>query len=461
MREERRVLCKLIRTSSGKLFAYDGRTSRIITVKEGWLSRRGLSEAGEIAEALLAEGYLTKGGFPGAAWHLDYGAYRDRLEHSLSRLVLQTTRQCNLDCRYCVYSGNYGHMLPHAGEHMTEERMRGSIDFYARHSGASKRARITFYGGEALLRLEQIKTAVAYAKTVFSGKEVQFMISTNGLLLGEKVAWWLGENPEVSAAVTLNGPYQDVFRRDRSGAGSLGRIMENLRRLRADFPKVWENQISFLANASSEAELEPILRFYREELGRPPETVTMIQEDMGNETVRELLARQREEAAKASPGGREDLWRRYAKEEDPYLAALFRGDLRMIHHRDIFDGDEPAYVGSCLPLASKLFVRADGEFNICERVSDSLSLGNLKEGYREERLEALYRSMREYAERHCLNCWAQRLCMLCYQGMLDEKGNFRGEISPEWCGRMREDLESSLTHYCELGTRDLERLRSL
>ncbi len=459
--ETQHNLGKIIRTSSGKVFAYDGRTAKIITVKDAWISQKAVSEDEEILEALLEEGYLTSGSFPGAVWHSDYETYKSRLESSLSWLVLQTTRQCNLDCSYCVYSGNYRHMLPHAKEHMTEETMMQGIDFYARHSRSGERARIAFYGGESLLRFEQIKKAVAYAKKVISGKELRFVVSTNGVLLREDVARWLVEYPEVSVAVTVNGPGHDVFRRDRSGRGSLERIMKNLERIRNGFPSVWENQVSFLANAASEAELGSILQFYREKLGRPPSEIIPIQSDMGNEAIRKTLEDSRKSSGQGSAGGKEALWRAYAEEEDPYPGAVFKGGLKTIHNRDIFEPGEPAYVSSCLALTSKLFVRTDGEFNICERISDSLSLGNLRDGYRRDRLEALYSGMRERVEKQCMDCWAQRLCMLCYEEMIDENGNFRREIRSEWCGYMKEYIENNLIRYCEIAARDTGRLKRL
>lgn len=112
-------------------------------------------------------------------------------------------------------------------------------------------------------------------------------------------------------------------------------------------------------------------------------------------------------------------------------------------------------------MTSKLFVRTDGNFNVCERISDRLSLGSPADGYHERTVKSLYEQMRGYVERHCANCWAQRMCMLCYQELIDENGAFDDGAGRRWCMRMQSETEKNLRLYCEIAETDRERLKKL
>lgn len=340
------ILGRIIHTSSGNTWVYDGLSGKIMAVHtegDNRCTNRDQSDP-ELLRQLADAGYLQKGGFQNVRWLCDYQEYLERIEYSLPQLILQMTRQCNLDCQYCIYSGKYKHMLPHANEHMSDAVIRQSIDFYFAHSINAAKRRISFYGGESLLCFSQIKEAAAYAVAKDMAKEITFMISTNGMLLKGDVVQWISIHPEVSAAVTLNGPYHDMYRVRPNGEGSLAVIMENLRWIRKAYPDVWENQISFIANIASEAELTPLLQFYRTEIGRPPDTITVIRTDAGDESVSEMFS---EEVTKAFDEDR--LCQVYVKGEDSYLDAWFKGNLLTVHNRDIYDTDRTAYVSSCFP----------------------------------------------------------------------------------------------------------------
>ena len=143
-------------------------------------------------------------------------------------------------------------MEPHANQDMTEDILCRSIDFFAAHSGGRSQVTVDFYGGEALLCFRRVQEAIQYAKQVMPDRAILFRATSNGVLLDEHIAQFLKEHPEMRVLVTVNGPYHDRHRRDWAGNGSLGRIMDNLRRLRENFPDVWEHQIHFIANVPRE-----------------------------------------------------------------------------------------------------------------------------------------------------------------------------------------------------------------
>ena len=98
-------LAKIIKTHSGRVFVYDGLTSRIISVKQ-----KNFCHDDEIISKLIQRGLLNTGCLVAANWNISRTDYETFLSDKIPALVLQTTRSCNLRCDYCIYSGKYFHM---------------------------------------------------------------------------------------------------------------------------------------------------------------------------------------------------------------------------------------------------------------------------------------------------------------------------------------------------------------
>lgn len=101
-------------------------------------------------------------------------------------LTLILTLRCNLNCSFCpIEKKNLSLDLKTA---------QGAIDFFISSGGNSKK--IKLFGGEPLLKFNLIKDIVSYSdsKAKKSGKETKFIITTNGLLLDEKILNFLKEN---------------------------------------------------------------------------------------------------------------------------------------------------------------------------------------------------------------------------------------------------------------------------
>lgn len=448
-------MTQVFRTYSGQYLAYDGLSGQIITIHDSLLKNVESKDIKEtILSYLLGKGIIQPGGFRNVAWHRSYGDYRIEIEENIQELVLQLTRRCNLNCQYCVYSGNYAHMIPHSGENMSVDNICRSIDFYAAHSGRSAKASIAFYGGEPLLCQKEIQTAMDYARRVFRNKKLEFSVSTNGILLNRKAMEWLIKNPDIIATVTMNGPFQDKYRIDDTGRGSLACILKNFRLMKEEYPSVWDNQIQLIANISTEADIPELRSFYREKIGRNPVALTQIRPDMGNQIIQDIVASDIDEAPLIGKA----LRREYCEHSDSFLDVYFKAGISLIHGRELFKNNRTAYISSCMPLTTRLYVGAEGKFNICERVSDYLTLGDIKQGFDEEALRHIIEQVPVLVGQHCLNCWAQRLCLLCYQQMIGPAGKIT-DISEKWCEGMRQDILEKLKMYCEIAYSHPERLR--
>lgn len=367
--------------------------------------------------------------------------------HCLESLTLQLTRKCNLRCTYCVYSGNFMQMHAHADVSMDVTTIHKAIDFLETHSRENKRVSISFYGGESLLEFAKIKEAVAYAEETLSDRTVEFGIASNGILLNKTVACFLNDHPNVQIQVTLNGEQHDAFRKTDSGDGSLQIILKNIEQIREFYPQVWEKQVHFIANIISYRDILPLKDFYRVKVGKLPGLITRITTDGCNFDTKQTFEYSRDEDLQLEAELRET----YIKTNDPFLAKIFATQLQSIHERPILTESAGLAINpACSPMSHGIFVRTDGNINICERVTDSISFGNVYDGFNDSKIDALYDEMTHFVERNCMNCWAQHLCMLCFQQVIDETGRIKDTMPKNWCLLSREYALRDLQSYIEI-----------
>lgn len=450
------MTAKLFFVSGHGYYLYDGLTNRIITLGTDLKNNgEGLILEDELLSRFIENGVVADGVWNEINWRESFESLKDKYENGLESLILQMTRDCNLRCSYCAYSGNYRNMLPHSKDEMSEETICRSIDFFMEHSSKSHDIVIMFYGGEPLLRYKQIQMAVQYADKW--GRQIRYGITSNGVALSPEIAEWLHNHSNVYLTITLNGFKHDDYRRTIDGKGSLQFILDNIFYIRDFYPDVWEKQIRFIANIVSAQELLELREFYSRKIKKQPKMVSHVSFDYCNDEIKALFKREDTVDNEVM----EKLQMEYVQSEDSFLKALYDEKISMIHNRGICDEKEPGLLNSCMPMSWRLFVRTDGTFNMCEKVSDSVSLGNLTDGFNEERIEELYLQMKAFAQRNCQRCWAQRLCMYCYQDVLDEKGKFIDQFQAEWCERSRQSILRYLKLYVRIANQHPEKLSEL
>lgn len=433
----RESLFKFFSSFSGNHYVYDARCNRIIPLDPAAASRPGFSIE---VECRLGATFPYPF-FSDVKWEKSFAEFADKMDGSVSRLILQLTTSCNLACTYCVYSGNYAHMDAHSFKDMPHATILKALQYFRQKNRRCQDARIDFYGGEPLLRFQEIMQIHPYIRELFADKNLKITLTTNGLLLRGEVCQWLARSPEVTVFVTCNGPFQDDARVRRDGSGSLEELLDNLRTLREHYPDVWARQIRFIANVTGEDKIPALLTFYQEELGTLPSSVTGIRPLDGNDIIRDMI----------DYDSRDDSCRRhFAATGDPALGAVYGNAVYAIHNRRLGTPATAAVIGSCFPLTERLYVLPDGRFGICESASEHLTLGNVDTGPDWDRLRALYAKVHRLCFRQCSGCWAQRLCTLCLKEFVGPDGSVRTEIPPESCRDSRRHTLDSLRTYCTM-----------
>jgi sulfatase maturation enzyme AslB (radical SAM superfamily) len=113
---------------------------------------------------------------------------------------LCVTHDCNLSCVYCYQKHS-------AGEHMSLEVARQSIDWIFSHvPDYAEGVEIDFIGGEPLLEFPLIKEIVSYVCGKHSGIPFIFFATTNGTLLDDEMkAWFTAHRSCFSLGLSLDG----------------------------------------------------------------------------------------------------------------------------------------------------------------------------------------------------------------------------------------------------------------
>lgn len=122
---------------------------------------------------LKKRGYLKANNENIIVEHSALNTVSEYMNGNLRQLILQVTQNCNLRCKYCIYSGSYVNRT-HTKKRMSFEIAKQAVDFYFAHNINKDAGVISFYGGEPLLEMELIKKIVVYSEKLYEGKELRF-----------------------------------------------------------------------------------------------------------------------------------------------------------------------------------------------------------------------------------------------------------------------------------------------
>lgn len=151
-----------------------------------------------------------------------------------SGFMLQLTERCNMGCAYCHYKGAQADTVHGDCSLQTCDAF---VDFAIRES--ADRLRVTFFGGEPLLRPDLVRRVIEYGRAAAAraGKKIAFRLPTNGTLLDDSTGDFLAEM-DVGIVVSIDGPKEihDACRTFHDGTGSFERVYDNLVRFRYRHP---------------------------------------------------------------------------------------------------------------------------------------------------------------------------------------------------------------------------------
>jgi len=388
-------------------------------------------------------------------------AIEEKLRNELTALTLVVTEQCNLRCRYCVYSGMYHFERTHSSRKMSDKIALKAIDFFLNRCKNSRKVFISFYGGEPLLNFELIKKCVEYAsvRSKQIDKSLEYSITTNGTLLHGEILDFLIKN-KIGLVISLDGPkdIHDRYRTFPDGRGTFERIFQNLKVIKNREINYYRNYVIYNVTLVPPYNLFKIYEFfehYKDLFGdgqillinhiNPLNTDFFAKNNINLDE--ELVSFAFQEKVLLT----HFLNSLKQNEYKPALYSLFEEDFKSIHLRTLTPPfSEDFFMNHlCIPGQTKLLVDCEGKFYFCTNLSSTISIGDINSGFDFNRINQIIDKFLNVSQKDCCNCWAIRLCNACY--FYAAKGeDFDIEQKRKICEVIRKRLERAIKIYNEV-----------
>ncbi len=381
------------------------------------------------------------------------------VDQGMQQLVLTVTESCNLRCAYCLHGADLDWVREHGQERMSVETALQAAEYFLARCDGDQAPMISFYGGEALLNLEVVEAVIAAVRKHPRGAEAKFAIDTNGVLLTDEVIELVAQE-KIYVQISIDGPapIHDRHRRDVGGQPTFDRIMTNLENLlirdqsavdRLTFVVTLAPPVDLFAVADLFADFPPYAKTGNTK--QPNVTVNFVnlkgqdwQQDqeqaLGLPSVPDQVQQAEELYLTAFAAGKRRVL-------SPVIRALFEPELVRFHHRtQAALGEAYTPGGNCRPGRRKLHVTVDGRFQPCERTGKVMALGSVESGVETQAVKKLYQDFYEAVQDRCGQCWALRLCGVCFAAQAEnvnfETGKF--PVPEAVCCRVRAQKEATL-----------------
>lgn len=362
---------------------------------------------------------------------VDKPTITEKLKH-LRQLVIETGQNCNLDCKYCVYSsGEYFYTRDSSSRCIDFDTARKAIDYaFGLISDRDKKEfTIGFYGGEPLLYVDLIQQIVDYAKSIFKNWRLIFTITTNGTILPDSIIKLLMDN-NFKTLVSLDGPKEshDQKRVFPDGTGSHNVVMENLKRLRAANEQYYIDMVTFSIVYSKDLSLEKLYHFFN-----TSGLVKYNTSNLGfvNEYDTQYYDKYKYDKKRLREEGKR-IFRAILKRNSTEDLSNIDTSFIMVHSilNDTLKARKFSLLTGTCCYDDRLMVAADGKYHICEKMNDKFPIGNTEDGFDYERMVDLVKEYSDLINECCRDCEIRFLCVRCFANLA---GNGKFEMNKKFC----------------------------
>lgn len=379
----------------------------------------------------------------------------------MNQMVFITTEDCNMRCKYCVYSGSYNNMRLHNSNHkLSLEVAQKAIDYFLRYSTNEFNKIIVFYGGEALTEFSLIRKIVEYAKSL--NVKVRFAMNTNLTLLTPTILKFLVQN-EFLLTVSLDGPKEihDLYRVTKNQLPTYDIVVRNLQMIK-DYDEEYYNSHLRINTVlvPHTLEISALDEFFSRDL-----FITLPMESLN------VLTLNPEENEFVSKYNYDVFFRNYYNYSyNKFVDAHIKGktdfcDMRIsynsfirgmkkIYYRDMNRLNEYSFYwpnGICIPGIRSLLVTPDGDYYPCENLYDlkEFKMGNVNEGFNINRIVNMIDEYISYANKLCKDCWAYRFCSHCYYSAF-QNDHYNITYKRKNCELLKEDIKNEFIMFLKI-----------
>lgn len=410
-----------------------------------------------------------------ASSHSQFELVKEQIESNLQQITLEVTQNCNLRCKYCIYSDDNDGFRDFDTHDMTWDIAKKAIDYGIAHS--REKLSVSFYGGEPLLKFELIKKCVEYSRQVAEGRVIRHSMTTNMTLMTKEIAEYLASIDQFTVVCSLDGPKEihDENRLTIDGNGSFDRAIKGLRYLVDAYGDRAETHLSLsmvMTLPADDEKLKRIQDFFS--------SLEWLPSKMTKNISYVVSSSHRMERLTHNTGSKNTAISEYINpladwsqdnsvfsskidDKDIFTNSFMQSAYLKIHKRMIVNNPIGCYnlSGCCIPASRRLYITATGKFLLCEKIGNAPYIGDVDNGIDLESIKKNYLDdYMDEAKKLCSNCWAVRFCGNCYVDCYDSNG-FVPEFKRDRCGAALYGIEKQLINYHEMMERHPERLEYL
>lgn len=137
-------------------------------------------------------------------------------------------------------------------------------------------------------------------------------------------------------------------------------------------------------------------------------------------------------------------------------------DNKFLHiHRRLTNCNDNILSGVCRPFVHKMFVDVRGNINLCENFKYGTNFGSVCEEFSVDSVDKLLNVYENERSKTCSNCWASKICSLCFRDIIDRNGTVNQQRAKTLCNNERAVKIQTLTEYCTVLEHDSSLLNHL
>lgn len=395
-----------------------------------------LRRTNEIIDSIIEEGSF--------AWEFEPLPYFTSLPN-VDTFIISITEQCNLRCSYCCYSGSYKNNRKHNTSSMSANDIDEVLMFV---KGVAKdgNIKLAFYGGEPLLNLDLLRYAINKARNMW-GQKASISVSSNGTLLTPNIIDWLFEN-KIRIDISIDGTkeWHDRYRIDNIGNGSFEKVYQALSYIKIKYPTRLRGDVLVLMTLPKMEDLKSISYTWSKD---------SLLKDIKPAKISSILPNFNDGVEKLNY---EHLVSKYLSLLETYelqkdsavLSAFFEQCIAYWVNRPIIDVGNAVPMATCLPLNNKLYIDAQLNIGVCEKIADKFRIGSISSGINWKLANS---QVKEYYERRfhrCRFCPAIRMCDMCFAAI-----EYNNEEWDVLCHNEKVYTMVSFRIFCEMAERGL------
>lgn len=375
----------------------------------------------------------------------------DTVSLPISQIAISPTLQCNLNCSYCYNYQENEQSVVRKMPRLEREGVRRIFDTLSQLS-LDQQINLAFIGGEPLLHPHRIERLIRYARYAAyqNGIRLGFLVTTNGLTLGNSAIQKLINRYKVSVSVSLDGPpeWHDEERKTLDGAGSYSRIAQALE----SFFRSYHSPIRS-ARATYRAIPGRMLGTYRHLKSMGFNDIAMGSSDFDHVLLHP-------EVKKSLFSEIDELVDEV--KEDMLSGRVYRHSLLTEIFINLFVGNAKQVI--CGATRNHVAFDVYGGMQACHRYLGNTSYELTPNDIKNRKDSSLIREITKPGKTaHCNECWARSLCGgECFHvGKELDRHVMRRQLQEQLCSFKRKIFDSGVRAYLDVMERAPEKMHSL